>query len=251
MDMALLIVLGLLLSLNGFFILGLGLVLVTTDFDTRMGAVLFLVIAAPLEYLFWRWIRSPFRRLKPIGEGEVHPNGLRYAGFGPRFAAGLIDMIIFMPLWALPYFLSTWDIRKFEFYFWGGFLYYPYIVLMVSGYGRTLGKMLVGITVFLDDGSPVTLKASLKRAAVDLLIGVLLILGHLYALSKIDHGFGFGKFQEAYDYIDKANPASACVTLIIFVWYLSDSLTILFNKRKKAIHDFIGGTVALAKPKVK
>lgn len=251
LDIVLVVVLGLLLISNGFFIFSVGLVVVTKNVPTNPGVVIMVVVAALLEFLFWWLIRSPFRRLRPSGEGEVHPNGLRYAGFGARFAAGLIDMIVFMPFWVLPYFLSSWDIRKFEIYFWGSYLYYPYIVFMVSRYGQTLGKMVVGITVFLDDGSPVTLKASLKRSSIDLLIGAVLMLGHLYALSKIDLGFGFGKFQEAYNFINKANPASAYVTFISFAWFISEYLTLLFNKRKKAIHDFIGGTVVLAKAKVK
>ena len=35
------------------------------------------------------------------------------------------------------------------------------------------------------------------------------------------------------------------VAFALYAWYLSEFLTVFFNKRKRAIHDFIAGTVVI------
>lgn len=249
LDITLAVVLGLLLLVNGLFMLVCGIMLMSKDFSTKVGAIVLLIAAAALEFLFWKLIRTPLRRLRAGEEALVHANGMRYAGVGSRLTAGFIDLLLFAPVIAAQFLVSPWNVQRFEFCFWASCLYYPYLVLMISRYGQTVGKMAVGITVYHDDGAPMTLKTSLKRASVDLLMGAVFIGAHLHALSKLDLGFSFKTYAEAYWYFNDANSILGKEAWIGMFWAVMEYLSICFSGRKKAIHDYIGGTIVLVTKK--
>ena len=75
----------------------------------------------------------------------MNTDSLRYAGFGPRLAANLLDFVIMIPLIALSFWGSSY-FRLFEvYYFLPGIVFGLFFsVYLVRRYGGTPGKLLVG-----------------------------------------------------------------------------------------------------------
>src|SRR5215467_13390675 len=99
----------------------------------------------------------------------------RYASFWRRFAALLIDGLVFLPVWFIAFFTLAWPNIKpqldrmaqnnepFDATWWAGRFFgvalllalfqYAYQAIMIAYWGGTLGKFAVGIRVKRDDGS--------------------------------------------------------------------------------------------------
>jgi uncharacterized RDD family membrane protein YckC len=85
-----------------------------------------------------------------------------------------------------------------------------------------------------------------KRALVDIIISILFIIEHIIILYKIDTNKFSGKtFSEINDLIYNISPTPIWLLIIALLWSFSEFITLLFNKKKRAIHDFIGGTIVL------
>ena len=99
-------------------------------------------------------------------EISYNPLKNRFAGFGIRFIATVIDLIIFSLLKAfLPLYVIT-------------LLYFLYNIVMLSQYGATIGKMVVGIKVISDKGEPVTVPQVLLREIVGKILSQILYIGY-------------------------------------------------------------------------
>jgi len=164
----------------------------------------------------------------------------RYRTFWRRLGAGFIDGLIFKPLelvekliiadMANQLVVSSWIL----FHTWS---YVIYSVLMLGLRGQTLGKMVCRVRV-LDASSeaPITFRHALLRDSVPIVINIIMTV---YLL----------KNQTLYWQIVKnQRPESLPLPLVIFagfgvIWFLLELITMLTNKKRRALHDFIGGTV--------
>ncbi len=174
---------------------------------------------------------------------------MRYAGFWVRAGATLIDAIVFLPLMFL-YFWTESHSRT------GTLLivipYYlldaAFCIFFLGKYGKTPGKMVMRIVVTRTDGSSIGYLEALKRHSVDAMfglitgIGILIAVLHtepsLYCLDMIWH--------ERMRLITDKTPTFATVAgRLSIAWGYSELIVLLFNKKKRAIHDFIAGTVVV------
>ena len=51
--------------------------------------------------------------------------------------------------------------------------------------------------------------------------------------------------KEAVEEYKKLDPTSGVFSWLSYAWMLSEVVTMLFNEKKRAIHDFIAGTVVV------
>ncbi|PPA70426.1 RDD family protein [Jeotgalibacillus proteolyticus] len=133
-------------------------------------------------------------------KNEINP-----AGFWVRFFASILDnLIVFLPLSILVYFITD-HIPYYSEEFWSwNLLYYVYLVaipLMWSGY--VIGKKIMGIKIKRMDGEKLTLFNMVLREIVS-----------LFLLSYITFG----------------------VSMIVSVFL------VIFREDKRGIHDLIAGT---------
>jgi uncharacterized RDD family membrane protein YckC len=113
-----------------------------------------------------------------FGESGVVEAGL---GVGLRAAAIIIDIIVFMPvLYIIALLFGTATIHSFSLegpglYFAAlvGFLYY---VLFETRVGATIGKIVVGLRVVKNDGSPCDLNAAIIRTVLRIIDGLFFYL---------------------------------------------------------------------------
>src|SRR3954463_227313 len=98
----------------------------------------------------------------------MNTDTLRYAGFGPRLASLLLDLVIMLPLMVLSFWGSA-QFRLFQVYYFvpGILLGLFYSVYLVRRFGGTPGKLIVGIRIRKLDGEPVGYREAVFRFLPD------------------------------------------------------------------------------------
>jgi len=157
----------------------------------------------------------------------------RYQTFGSRFLATIIDGVLISILTIFvfntiikfspqPYLSATSVtlIRAGLFYFYSIFLHYKY--------GQTLGKKITNVKVVSksDETKLITLADAFKRDS----IGIILVLIGIF--------------------LKQSYPTTPNVMRSLFLfssqtWMLAEIITMLFNKKRRAIHDFLANSVVI------
>lgn len=120
-------------------------------------------------------------------------------------------------------------------------------LFLLAWLGGTPGKLLVGIRVVKTDGSPIGWRNALLRNSVELLYTVYGMVLLLFVLPRIDYALLSSlQFSEMGAYWRQVYPAWTYTVRDINGWYgISEAFVMLTNKQRRAIHDFIGGTVVV------
>jgi uncharacterized RDD family membrane protein YckC len=179
---------------------------------------------------------------------SAEANSLRYASFWQRLGAQLVDMVILAPLIFGVTYLGN-EFRLFHVYWFLPGIAFGlfYSVYLVHRYGGTPGKVVLKIRIALVDGSPVTMKAAVLRHSVMFAISIFSgITAILAALSISDEAYqAMGRLERMEVISDYAPSWSLTLYVLMQVWIWSEFITMLLNKRRRAIHDYIAGTVVV------
>ncbi|MEL6447243.1 MAG: RDD family protein [Pseudomonadota bacterium] len=175
------------------------------------------------------------------------PEDKRYKTFWRRFFGQIIDglfisvMAAVFLLGVFPIVLATgasgdWTILPPLILVNAAVIGYP--IIMHAEYGQTLGKMATGVKVVdVSEARGLTLRQSVLRDAVPLISGVFATVGAVVQVSTgslSDNGSPSAyKFHE----------------VLLGIWFLLEVITMLFNKKRRAVHDFIAGTVVTRVPR--
>jgi uncharacterized RDD family membrane protein YckC len=161
----------------------------------------------------------------------------RYKTIIQRLAALIIDGIIFLPVSFLEdHFTATSD--KFGFLLWNLFftgIWISYSVLMHGRYGQTLGKMASNVKVFsLDEKHLIGYKRAFYRESLRVTV---ISCGVLYLLITNPNSSGI---------TDVSKSGYESFLLYGFcVVALAEFITVFSNSKRRAVHDFIAGSVVL------
>jgi uncharacterized RDD family membrane protein YckC len=173
---------------------------------------------------------------------------LNYAGFWRRFGAFWIDFVVFTPVMAFAYFMSE-RFRLFSVYWFipGAAIGLWFYVYLVAKYGGTPGKLLLKLKIALVDGSPVTYRAAAIRYAVLFLLSLASSAGIAAATWSMsdDLYFSLGYLERSKAITELAPSWYGIAAIGIQVWVWSEFISMLFNKKRRAIHDFMAGTVVI------
>ncbi len=172
------------------------------------------------------------------------------ASFWQRIGASVIDGLIIIPLFFY-FFDLSYQSKSFA-YALALPLAVGFQLLVVfchARFGATPGKMLLKIKVVDVSGIPLSFQQALRRQSVDLGISVTSTILSLFAIyAATDEVFssaaGAGMFSEQRLQLFKAleSPAQKNLSILANVWFALEFVTLLLNKEKRAIHDFIGRT---------
>lgn len=145
----------------------------------------------------------------------------RYSTFWDRFMAGLIDSIaLFAILSPIAYF-SGFEYGAMPDYLFA-FFPYAYSVFLHGRYGRTLGKKIMGLKVIdKSETREIGYRQAFLRESPPLAMIFLLLVGSRWT------------------------PMGEYVNQIDTAWFLVEVITVLFNDKRRAVHDFIAGTVVV------
>lgn len=168
-------------------------------------------------------------RLKLL-TSEISPD--KYSTFWERVAANAIDTSFLKILgFASALFISSSSDANQTLVIISLFFPYCYSIVFHGYFGQTFGKMLMGIKIFnKDEFTQITMKQALLRDCIPLIFASILLILSLFGLVNEETG---------------TNAATITLSVIVMSWAILEIVTLLFNQKRRALHDFVAGTVVL------
>ncbi len=163
----------------------------------------------------------------------------KYLTFWPRFWAVWIDGIIFAIILYAECFVFGVEFNiKDEFLKALNAIQFSIYVIFMHGYfGQTLGKMVVKVKVLNHDTeTDINIKQALRRESVNLVLNICWVLIILAVVASLEMS---GIILNGLSY------AVIVFSILSFVWGVSEFVTMLFNDKRRAVHDYIGKTVVV------
>jgi uncharacterized RDD family membrane protein YckC len=176
-----------------------------------------------------------------------------YAGFLPRVFSSVVDKGV---IWSAAHLFLL--VRNFSLTgFWGvtifGFLFYRfYHIGCVALWGQTPGKMAAKIKVVRVNGSAATLGNAFLRNSVETLLTLVVLVLEMKAVTMVSTvEFAATDFAKRAALMDSFVPEIAVyIAWATQAFVLSEFVILFLNKKKRAIHDFIAGTVVIHDPRL-
>ena len=116
------------------------------------------------------------------------------------------------------------------------FISLMYYIVMHGLFGQTAGKMATGVKIFdKSEESEISWKQAVMRDIVPLfffIVSLIYLVSFGTSIDQASESGGFGLLLDAYAYSALA-------------WALAEIVTMLFNSKRRAVHDFIAGTVVV------
>lgn len=173
-----------------------------------------------------------------------------YAGFWRRFGAFWLDFLIMAPWTFLVSYINNAGRLNILYTLIPSYIFFIfYSIYCVKRWGGTPGKLIAKIKIININGNSVGWKESILRHFVDLLLGLPASLAMIIVLLGMnDDQYSSMVFLERSRWIMNNMPFWYKPTNWIHqIWIWSEFIVLLSNKRKRALHDFIAGTVVIKK----
>ncbi len=163
----------------------------------------------------------------------------RYHTLERRLGALIVDLVVVVaPLALFDYLILASEIPRPLLVVWllisngAGAVYH---ILLQGLYGQTLGKMLFGVKVVRnDDETPITMYQAFLREVPTILFNIISFAGQV---SSILSGVAIDRAEP--------NPVLMVLGVLAFPWVLAEVISALKTRKRRAIHDFIAGTVVI------
>lgn len=171
-----------------------------------------------------------------------------YAGFWRRVGAHCLDLMILLPLVGLiMWFEGTFRLFRL-YYFAPGLLFSLYYhVWLVRRYGGTPGKLLMKIRIARLDGSAVGYREAILRHSVVLVLSHLMAIALIIATLRISDAeyLPLSFLEQSAVLFALAPEWFTPVHRLLGLWGWSEFIVMLFNRRRRALHDFMAGTIVV------
>lgn len=187
--------------------------------------------------------------LTPSEQHDRDHGVLHYSTFWQRVGAGLIDVLVWSPVMLLEYFLAGYS-RMYSVYALvpTELLSAYFYVYLVVRYGGTPGKLMMGLRIANLDGSRVTLKGAALRYAVYWILALGITLTTIAAaLGITEEAYKALGYLERSEALEEQVPLINILTWLMIMWSFACLVTMLANKQRRTLHDFIAATVVLRK----
>jgi uncharacterized RDD family membrane protein YckC len=173
-----------------------------------------------------------------LGQTPVLIEKRKYATILPRIGSRITDGLIFTPIVLLGTFLfvrSSVGWLHVAFYITLQIGVQLYEILMLGIYGQTLGKMACNVVVRDISERPLSMKQAVLRNVLNLIV---LPFGIWFYLPSINHPQPPLGFSEE-------SLGMRLFFIISFLCGWADILTIFVNDKRRALHDYIAGSVVI------
>jgi len=162
----------------------------------------------------------------------------KYDTFWGRFSAGIIDSLVFLPFAFLDAYFLDPNRNIILALVWMMISYSSFSIYSIYFHwrsGQTIGKRAMGVKVVdVNETRGLTLKQSFLRDSIYVVlqaIGIAMItINTLSAGYYMEYKPGTGFYILAY---------------LSFLWFVIEIISMLTNKKKRAIHDYIANTVVV------
>lgn len=168
----------------------------------------------------------------------------KFNTFWPRFWAGCIDTLVIYPFISFIHnWLITLSLPIPLFILWSVFSncsYVLYNVFLHGMYGQTLGKRLMKVIVLDVNENKISFRHAILRDIVSIVIIILAFIPEVPLILKgVDPIQQYSKGNLPWYYW--------AMTLSMFGWFMVELITMLSNNKRRALHDFIAGTIVIRK----
>ena len=160
----------------------------------------------------------------------------KYQTFWRRLGAGFIDGIIFVPITLLPELI--FDMSSSRHFIMAEIVYFvcwaSYLAIGHGIFGHTIGKKLCKVKLLdKNEKEPIGVPRALLRESVWILITVVLII--FLVIQTWEKGYFTVEEVSQYQNFQ----------LISSAWVIIELVTMLSNYKRRAVHDFIAGSVVV------
>lgn len=130
--------------------------------------------------------------------------------------------------------------------------YAAYSIYCHGRFGQTVGKRVMGIRVVRTTGERIGWREAWLRSSIDVFFTALSVIGSFVALAAIGDAdyYGVGWMQRAQNLAAHEPAWLAWTGTATQIWVWSELVVMLFNKRRRALHDFIAGTVVTSEQSI-
>jgi len=173
---------------------------------------------------------------------------MHYATFKQRAYAQMIDALILLAITGVFMWLKG-PSKQAE------YLLYPLETALLVGYtiffhgrfGQTIGKRMAGIKLMKANGQSASWKEAWLRDSVGMTLLVPTVICHYIALNAIpDALYASSSWRELPGLLATHEPAVPhWIKTLSTIWFWSELVTMLLNKRRRALHDLLAGTVVV------
>lgn len=172
----------------------------------------------------------------------------KYASVWQRLGAYLLDVLILFPLLVLVIWGSEQSQLFGVYYFFATVVFNLWFhAFLVQRYGGTPGKLVMGIRISKLDGGPVGYREAALRYSVLFVLGTISQLALMQSTMGMSEAEYFAlNWQERLLRIQELAPNwLELISLLTNIWIWSEFVVMLVNKKRRAIHDFMAGTVVV------
>lgn len=168
-------------------------------------------------------------------------------GFWRRSLAHLVDFMIFVPLLVLQTTLQgTSRAAAIAAVPVSSVLYLSYSIGLHALFGQTIGKRVARIRVTRTDGTSISWHEASLRNSVEIVFSSISVIGAILILLHLPDAF----FTLSWIPRSKAYMAAKPSWLVWLhrsgnAYFWSELVVMLTNSRRRAIHDFIAGTIVV------
>src|SRR6266566_5083154 len=168
----------------------------------------------------------------------------RYSTFGPRFWTGLVDACVLWPIGFITSVLLSLDVPSglaASLIIVESLAWQVYTVVMHARYGQTIGKMVTKVRVvnFPTEGR-ISWRQAWLREGIPMLLSLGFVGYEVFAVLTgriAPRGIANGEAL--------ASKPFWPLTALPGLWFVAEVLTMLTNEKRRALHDFIAGTVVV------
>ena len=178
---------------------------------------------------------------------DAPASGRNYVGLWPRFFAQLVDgVVFFVPLAAASVLAKGYRDVNLALTLIFGLALPAYVICMHATLGQTLGKMMLGIRVERSAGGSIGWYKAFLRMSVNLGLVVASLAGRTVAYLGVPPAeYALLTLKQRVQTLAAANPVEPWLRYVSVVWLVAEVLVLLTGRRKRAVHDFIAGTVVV------
>jgi uncharacterized RDD family membrane protein YckC len=192
-----------------------------------------LLFQAFFAWLVWRYYKD-----------KKYTPGHKYDTFGPRFWTGTVDACVMWPIgfvFSLLFLMSFPPVIGAALLVAQNILWLAYTVVMHGKYGQTVGKMACKVKVvdYATEGAISFLQAFLREGIpIIISLGIVAYEFFIVATGRIStEAIAKGEIVKT--------AAFWWLSVLPLIWFLAEIATMLTNDKRRALHDFIAGTVAI------
>jgi uncharacterized RDD family membrane protein YckC len=181
--------------------------------------------------------------------GELGTSKNNFATFWQRFAATVIDLLVLLPVSLVqPWVMCFSKSVALLFTVLCSALIIGYSICGHGLFGQTVGKWSMGIRVVRVGGDRIGWREAWLRSSVDILLSAIRVVEWIVALVTLaDPEYYGAKWSQRVANVAAHEPSwTVWATRLGVIWFWSEVVTMLFNERRRALHDFIAGTVVIS-----